>query len=321
MPAATVSEEEFIALWRRFRSPQELAAYLRISARAVASRRNYIEARRGIDLSSDNPRRAPRHHELDDHPAIHNMGVRDGVVLVASDCHYWNAPATTAHRGFVGFIKALAPKAVIMNGDVLDGATISRHPPIGWTDTAKPSLAQELEACAERLAEIEDAAGANCAKLWNLGNHCIRYDTKLATVAPQMSGVRGAGLKDHFPMWRMTWATMINNDVMVKHRFKGGVHAALNNTLHAGKTMVTGHTHNLSVTPFSDYNGTRFGVSTGTLADCYGPQTTDYTEVAPVNWRSGFAVLTFHNGKLLWPEVAYVESDGVIGFRGTLHHV
>jgi hypothetical protein len=49
-----------------------------------------------------------------------------------------------------------------------------------------------------------------------------------------------------------------------KHRMKGGIHAAHNNTLHAGTTMVTGHLHSVKVTPFSDYNGTRWDVDTGT---------------------------------------------------------
>ena len=56
----------------------------------------------------------------------------------------------------------------------------------------------------------------------------------------------------------------VNGNVVIKHRMKGGIHAAHKNTLHAGTTMVTGHLHSLKVTPFSDYNGTRWGVDTGT---------------------------------------------------------
>ena len=80
--------------------------------------------------------------------------------------------------------------------------------------------------------------------------------------------------------------------------------------------MVTGHDHWLGVTPYSDYNGDRWGVRTGTLADPYGPQFIDYSEDAPKNQRSGFAALTFHKRKLLWPEVARVLSEGLIDFRG-----
>jgi hypothetical protein len=45
-----------------------------------------------------------------------------------------------------------------------------------------------------------------------------------------------------------------------------------------------------------------------------------YTENNPVNWRAGFAVLTFINGKLMPPELAEVvnEDEGLIYFRGKL---
>jgi len=102
---------------------------------------------------------------------------------------------------------------------------------------------------------------------------------------------------------------------------KGGVHATHNNAVTSGKTIVTGHLHSLKVTPFSDYNGERFGVDTGTLADPDGPQFVDYLEDNPTNWRSGFAVLTFHNGRLLWPELVHAMAPDLIQFRGQVINV
>src|SRR6185437_12296595 len=112
----------------------------------------------------------------------------------------------------------------------------------------------------------------------------------------------GVHLRDHFPDWEACYSLFINNDVVVKHRLKGGIHATHNNTMWAGKTIVTGHLHSLKATPLTDYNGTRFGVDTGCLADVFGPQF-EYQEDAPRNHRSGFAVLTFHRVELLWPEL------------------
>lgn len=57
-------------------------------------------------------------------------------------------------------------------------------------------------------------------------------------------------------------------------------------------------------------------MDTGTLADPSGPQFVDYLEDAPTNWRSGFAVLTFKDGRLLWPELVHKYDDGKIEFRG-----
>ena len=107
---------------------------------------------------------------------------------------------------------------------------------------------------------------------------------------------------------------------MVKHRYKGGLHATHNNTASAGKTMITGHLHSAKVTPYTDYTGTRYGVDTGCIADPWGPQF-EYMEDNPRNWRSGFCVLTFHKGKLLQPQLALVHDPDHIDFQGALIRV
>jgi hypothetical protein len=62
-------------------------------------------------------------------------------------------------------------------------------------------------------------------------------------------------------------------------------------------------------------------VDTGTLADPLGPQFENYLEQSPTNWRSGFVVLTFKDGRLLWPEVVKVFAPGLIEFRGAVMDV
>jgi hypothetical protein len=240
------------------------------------------------------------------------------VIIVFSDAHYFPGIISTAHRGLVHFIKKMKPKIVVANGDIFDGAMISRHSRIGWD--SKPNVLEELKAVKERLDEVE--AAAKGAKLyWPLGNHDARFETFLASSAPQYEGVNGFRLKDHFPLWAACWMVDVNQSVIIKHRFKGGIHATHNNPLWAGRTVVTGHLHSPKVTPFTDYNGTRYGVDTGTLADPYGPQFSDYTELNPVNWRSGFAVLTFRSGKLMMPELIQFAEEGVVEFRGELIEV
>lgn len=317
MPAPKVSDDEFIRIWNKHCSPQRVAEEVGVHVRNVQERRRSLENKYKIILETSRTI-SPKHHELADHHGITNLQIDDGVVLVASDCHYWPGIITTAHTAFVQMCKEMKPKAVILNGDVLDGARISRHPPIGWEQ--RPSLIQELECCQQRLTEIEEAA-PNAKKVWTLGNHDARFETRLATVAPEYARVHGVHLKDHFSLWTPAWSCWINDDVVVKHRYKGGVHATHNNTVSAGKTMVTGHLHSLKVTPYSDYTGTRWGVDTGTMAPIYGPQTSDYCETNPVSWRQGFAVLTFHRGKLLWPELVHVCDKNQVEFRGKVHTI
>jgi hypothetical protein len=206
------------------------------------------------------------------------------------------------------------PKMVIMNGDVFDGASISRHPVSGWEST--PTVKQELEACQERLGEIEKAAkGANLH--WTWGNHDMRFNGRLASqVGDTWRGVEGMDLKDHFPRWKFSTSVMVNEKVMIKHRYHNGIHAVYNNTMKSGISVVTGHLHSLKVTPWTDYTGTRYGVDTGTLAAIEGNQF-DYSEDSPKNWRSGFAILNFIDYQMMPPELVQVIDDKFY-FRGEL---
>jgi hypothetical protein len=313
MTVAKCSDADFMRLFDQH-GAGGTARKLGVAVRNVFARRERLETKYGRQIRSENsttrvgvthPQRAP-------------LEIENGQVIVASDGHYWTGAPSTAHRALIKFCKDLKPKAVIMNGDSLDGATISRHPPINWE--ARPSLIDELDAVKERHREIERAVSPKTLLVWNLGNHDARFETRLATVAPEYARVHGFHLKDHFPRWGAAWSTWINSDVVVKHRWKGGVHATHNNTAGSGKSMVTGHLHSAKVTPYTDYTGTRYGVDTGCLADPSGPQF-EYTEDNPKNWRSGFCVLTFHKGKLLQPQLVIVHDSSHVDYCGGLIRV
>jgi hypothetical protein len=226
------------------------------------------------------------------------------------------------HRAFVSFCKGQhidrKPVEVIINGDVIDAGQISRYPPIGWTQ--QPTLKQEIEAAQERLGEIEAAAG-RIRKRWPLGNHDARFETRLATQVREFAQVQGTSLTHHFPLWEPCWSVWINDEVVVKHRYKGGIHATRNNTLMSGKSIITGHLHSAKVSPFDDYNGTRYGVDTGCIADPKHRAFVDYTEDNPKDWRAAFAVLTFVGGRMLPPELVLAWDEKHVTFRGKIIHV
>jgi hypothetical protein len=326
---AKASDEEIEAQIRSGKTQSQILETLKIKhGGGTVLRIRAISKRIGVPISRHpTSRRTAAELSAADRITEHLKGegrqyveIQNGVALVGSDAHYYPNIISTAHRAFVHFCKELKPAVVVKNGDEFDGSTISRHPRIGWDE--KPTILQELKAVEVRQQEIVDACRTK-RLFWNLGNHDARYETFLAANAPQFQGVDGFHLKDHFPEWKPCWSVWINEDVVIKHRWKGGAHATHNNTLASGKTMVTGHLHSLKVTPYTDYNGTRFGVDTGTLAQPHGPQFNDYTEDGPVNWRSGFAVLTFWKGNLLWPEVVHVidEEKGLVQFRGEVIRV
>ena len=240
-------------------------------------------------------------------PKRREIEVRGRSIVIGSDAHFWPGLITTAWRAYCAVSSMVDAAYQILNGDTLDGATISRHDPIAWEVT--PKLGDELACVLERIAEAK-AAAPGATRLWTCGNHDTRFERYLARNVPQFRDVKGSCLQDHTG-WPVSWSILINKDVcpvMVKHAFRGGAHAVYNNTLHAGISIVTGHLHAQLVRPFTDYRGTRYGVDAGTLADLGGPQFT-YTMDNPTNWRSGFAVLTFDDdGILMPPELCEVQT-------------
>jgi predicted phosphodiesterase len=330
----TCNEEEFIKLWREIESPSAMSKVLGVDVRNVLRRRNFLEAKYGIKLPTNNPTRKTvifdkektkeklaEKLEETRHSVRRGAVIENGTVVVFSDAHFYPGDYSTAFRALLTFVKAHKPEVIVCNGDAFDGASISRHPRIGWD--SKPSVIEELKAVQEHLTAIEDASVHKSNLIWTLGNHDARFENFLAAHAPQYEGIQGFTLKDHFPLWKPCWSFWVNEDTVIKHRWKGGRYAGSNNTTFAGTTIVTGHTHQLKVEPFTDYKGTRYGVQTGCLANPMGDQFSDYTEDNPKDWRSGFAVLTYVGGKLLPPELVQVwdEDNGEVTFRGKIWRV
>lgn len=312
-PRAALPDAEFMSEYKRI-GPTELGNILKISKRNVLRRRERLEHKYGRQIPSPESHRSTRLAE--EHDRVLRYKVDNGVVLIGSDAHIWPGKPSTAMRAFIKFCKELRPALVVLNGDVLDFPQVSRHPPIGHAKL--PNIADEIECAQEQLHQIELATVRSCKLIWTLGNHDSRFETRLATVAPEYAKLHGHSLKHYFPAWSACWRCDINDDVVVKHRWKGGVHATHNNAVGSGKTMVTGHLHSQKVTAYTDYNGTRYGVDSGCLASPDAESVSDYTEMSPLNWRSGFALLTFKGGKLLPPELVTVWDDKHVVFRGEI---
>jgi len=309
MASPACSEEDFIRLVTAL-GTNAAAREIGVTPRRVNERKARLRDR-GVSFEVDGPdRRYPQRYEFE---------VRDGIVLIGSDFHIWPGKESTALRAFKKAVKWFQPDAVILNGDVMDFPKISRHAPIMWENAPDPQ--DEIEAAQDHLHQIAEAAG-HAHKVWTLGNHDARFESRLASIAPEYRKVAGVHLQDHFPLWEPCWSSWINDDVVVKHRpLGGGIGAARNSTLKAGKTMVCGHLHSMKVVPYTDYNGTRYGVDTGCIADPSHKAFVDYTEDGPLDWRSGFCVLTFKDGRLLMPELVQVWNSDSVEFRGRVYRV
>jgi len=285
---------------------------LGLTERRMHTRLAAVEAKTGVKIRLGKGSRV--HVRRDTRP--NPIEMRDGTIFVASDCHYWPGHVSPAHRAFVHLLKKVGADAVVVNGDEFDGASISRHGRTGWEQ--RPTVAQEITEVQERLREIKRASpGAH--HLGTYGNHTLRLDTYLSAHASAMEGVYGMKYDDMVPGWTYAWAWMVNGHTLIKHRHKNGTHAGWTSTGDAQINTVTGHLHQLKVTPRSTMspinNGRIFGVDTGMLADPWGPQFS-YVEQGPRNWAAGFAVLTFEDGFLRPPELCEVIEEDAVWFRG-----
>ena len=313
-----LTDDQFIEEWQKIGSPEIFAKTHGMSVRSVYNRRRSIEMRLRIQLPTLNDTRCDPLKKLQQTPGNARRGIEmeKGRVVVFSDAHFWPGDYTTAYKALLKIIKEFKPKVVVANGDVFDGSQASRHARIGWEKS--PTVREELEACQEFMEGIEKVSkGAEL--IWTMGNHDARFETFLSAQTGMYEGVAGFTLKEHFPLWKPCWSYWVNEDTCIKHRWKGSFGAGRANALNSGVNMVTGHTHNLAVQPLTDYNGTRYGVQTGCLADPHGNQFMGYTEDNPKDWRSGFALLSWERGRLMLPELIQVCGEDEFEFRGAIH--
>jgi UDP-2,3-diacylglucosamine pyrophosphatase LpxH len=259
---------------------------------------------------------------LKEYPWRVSLNIKNGTVLVGSDLHIWPGEASTCLRAFKKFIKDLKPDAIVLNGDVLDFPRLSRHPQ-SW-ETA-PDPVEEIEAAQDHLHDMEMAAKKGCQRVWTAGNHDMRLELRIANTLPQFRGLKGIHLSDYFsPTWRKAWSCRVNEqtaggDTMIRHRPKGGgKNATRLNVETAGIHTVHGHLHRQNVVAISDYTEfDKYGVDTGCIAD-KDHRAFLYTEDSQLDWRSGFALLTFKNGRLMLPDLINKWSNTEVQFRGEI---
>lgn len=314
MRKGTLDVDLVTALYKFNGSSIRAGNHLGISQSVVSFRRQKLEIALGITL----PRARPETWRTLDYTRVLNLTLENGKILIGSDLHCWPNINTTAMQAFLDFNKRLKPEVVILNGDGLDGARISRHGRIGWQQT--PDVKSELLALIDYLDQVRKA-NPNALYKRTRGNHDSRFDTFLSAKIPELEGVTGATLEDHLPGWEECTAIWVNGrECYIKHRGRsGGVHSTFNEVRRIGTNFVHGHLHAQNLIQYRNAMGDLYGVDLGMMAAVEGPQFA-YCEADITNWRSGFAVLTFRDGKLLPPSLATVidENNGELSFGGEI---
>jgi hypothetical protein len=305
------SDEEFMRLFNDM-GAAKLSRHLGVGERRVYDRRRRLETKYSAVIP------APGEPIKFKYPGRLDADLRSGTVLVGSDFHIWPGEESTCLRAFKKFVGDIKPDIVILNGDVMDLPKISKYPQ-NWEKSPDPW--EEIEAAQDHLSDIVQRCKRGSRKIWTIGNHDQRFEASIANSAPQFKNVKGVHLADHFSVWEKAMSLMINFDIeasrtMVKHRLAGGMHATYNNVKKAGTHVVTGHLHAQNVRSVSDYRGFDLvGFDTGCVAE-KNHRAFAYTEDAPVDWRSGFGLLTYLDGRLMPPEMITKWNNNSVTFRG-----
>lgn len=287
---------------------------------------NYKEVERRLGVPDSTVQRWIKQHEQAEPVVERRLNtsfmcletkLQNGYVLVISDQHQNpRIGNSVAANGALEVAKIIKPSAVYHLGDLLDFASISTHDKLGWTDSY--TVQEELDSGMDYLREMS-AVTRGADRIMLQGNHDQRFNKFLSKHAPQFKGIGGFDIVDHIPSdWRYALSILLNGNTKFLHAHHGGVHAAYNNVLKGGINIVTGHTHILECKPFSDYSGTRFGIQTGTLSTIKDNPFFDYTFHTPLNWQAGFVVLRYIDGKLQYPEIAFVNQNNQCIFRGEI---
>ena len=221
--ATRISDQQFIECWTRHQSPALVAKELNLALSNVFRRRNSLETKYGTPLPTreeNGPKRTgstnmarKRIEKTAESRFTHlenemQETIEDGVVVVFSDAHYWPGEPSAAHLALLAVCKKLKPDIVVANGDVFDGARISRHPRMGWE--SRPAVADEVEVVCLRMKEIEKAA-PKATLIRTLGNHDSRFENYIAANAPELEGIHGTSLFDFLPRTLFPYTTLFRS--------------------------------------------------------------------------------------------------------------
>ena len=323
-----VSDDGFVKMWGQCAgSPAAVARALGFTESAVYHRRRAL-ANRGIVLTTHKNHNNKLgtngygHADWSESQAYKpriDLTLRDGHCVIFSDSHFWPGIRSLAFEGLLLVLKEMKPKIVISNGDAFDGASISRHDPLGWQKA--PKVIEELDATKGFLGEIERAS-PKAQHIFTAGNHDSRFDRRLASEISEFEDVPGMRLQDHLKQWDFCYGALVNEDTdpfFVIHAIRGGMYAPRNNVLAAGCTVYTGHLHSQKAIPVTTLFHEWDGVDGGMLADRDGPQFS-YISSRPTDWREGFAVQRVDRDGLRFPaelaRVIYHKKERRLVFRG-----
>ena len=212
-----VSDAQLIEAYQRLGSTLKVSKELGISDRSVRRRKVKLNHKLHIPITVTKPVFYRREHN-----ARTDCTIENGVFLIGSDVHIWPGELTVGQKSFISVAESIQPSGIFLNGDVFDGAGISRWPKSSFGHKL-PTVKEELDAVHLFLNQVKKASPFS-KRWWLICNHDMRFESKLANLVPEFEGVPGFSLQEQFPEWPMSISMMVNNNLMIKHRYHNGIH-------------------------------------------------------------------------------------------------
>lgn len=221
-------------------------------------------------------------------------------LLVASDLHL-PKNHQDATKELLERIRTSHPDMVVLNGDIIDGESISHF----LTKPNAPSFQQELDAASQFFKEFRSAVGRGRWE-YTLGNHCDRL-RKLQWANPGLYGLRCLEFHNllNIPEARVHpfgdvvyfGPTGEERQVAVYHGDKRLTHtdkvARDRLTQTKAQVVIVGHTHRMKVVTVEDRLGKGTSVECGCLYDLLK---VEYAKPAPL-WDLGWVEVTMAPGR------------------------
>jgi predicted phosphodiesterase len=250
---------------------------------------------------------------------------RRGRIVVLSDIHIPYEDTALVQK-IIRWLASVYLDTVILNGDILDCAKISKY--LGHDEL---SLAEELERGNVFLDQICEAARLQnkAAKIyWVDGNHEDRLNKYLMANAADLIDLQVDGepivslqhllklraRRIHYKSYSQ--CVELPGKLFVEHGHrvsKNAAYSVSNAMRDLGGSLIMGHVHRIGSAFKTDRNGVHRGYEQGCL--CLPPS---YMPEQSANWQRGFGVVTYTDATTWWYQQV-VAQDGNFMVDGELY--
>jgi len=276
---------------------------------------------------------AARYQERYIHPHVYEPAEREltgtELVLSISDTHATFLSPFVWHA-FLRACIMLEPDYIVLNGDILEGADISRHPKIpGWS----VPLQVEFDFAREMFRQLREVA-PDAEIIWTAGNHGLdRIAAYCSQVAPALAGLRNlrfdklAGVDDYGVKLAQAGSIMspqgtegdlpgiMIHDYLIHHGTLLGQTPHLSELRKALRSGQSGHVHRAGISMMSHEGASISWMSTP--MGCTPRAGRAYMKGRHTGWQMGFGVAFLHPGGRVH-QYPVICDEGVCMFEGTV---